>query len=228
VNKLEITTDKQLLAAAGNPQIRLFEVNSNNPQAVLSFDSHSNNVTAVRAAHTRRAPPRAAVRRRRPPGPAAPVRPHGRGVTGRRPAGAQVGFQKDSKWMYSGSEDGTVRIWDLRAPGCQREYQSRAAVNTVALHPNQGELISGARGPAGTAVCVPAGADGAGRERGHAGARRCDLGWPMMKLHAFSVAARPRAPGGRCRAARAGAGRLRPARRRRAQATSTATSASGT
>ena len=47
--------------------------------------------------------------------------------------------------MYSGSEDGTVRIWDLRAPGCQREYQSRAAVNTVVLHPNQGELISGVR-----------------------------------------------------------------------------------
>jgi hypothetical protein len=35
------------------------------------------------------------------------------------------------------------RIWDLRAPGCQREYESRAAVNTVVLHPNQGELISG-------------------------------------------------------------------------------------
>ena len=36
-----------------------------------------------------------------------------------------------------------VKIWDLRAPGCQREYESRAAVNTVVLHPNQGELISG-------------------------------------------------------------------------------------
>ena len=36
-----------------------------------------------------------------------------------------------------------MRIWDLRAPGCQRAYESRAAVNTVVLHPNQGELISG-------------------------------------------------------------------------------------
>jgi G protein beta subunit-like protein len=28
-----------------------------------------------------------------------------------------VGFQKDRKWMYTGSEDGTVKIWDFRAPG---------------------------------------------------------------------------------------------------------------
>ena len=46
--------------------------------------------------------------------------------------------------VSSGSEDGTVKIWDLRAPGAQREYESRSAVNTVVLHPNQGELISGA------------------------------------------------------------------------------------
>lgn len=45
--------------------------------------------------------------------------------------------------MYSGSEDGTVKIWDMRAPGFQREYASRGAVNTVVLHPNQGELVSG-------------------------------------------------------------------------------------
>lgn len=44
---------------------------------------------------------------------------------------------------HTGGEDGTVRVWDLRSPGCQREYGSRAAVNTVVLHPNQGELISG-------------------------------------------------------------------------------------
>ena len=108
VNKLEITSNKQFLAAAGNPQIRLFEVNSNNPQAVANYDGHNGNVTAI-------------------------------------------GFQKDSKWMFSGSEDGTVKIWDLRAPGCQREYASRGAVNTVVLHPNQGELISGTP----ELTCVP-------------------------------------------------------------------------
>ena len=94
VNKLEITPDKQYLAAAGNPHIRLFEVTTNNPQPVLSFDGHQGNVTAV-------------------------------------------GFERDCKWLFSGSEDGTVKLWDVRAQGCQREYESRAAVNTVVLHPNQ-------------------------------------------------------------------------------------------
>ena len=52
-----------------------------------------------------------------------------------------AGFQRDSKWMYTCSEDGTVKIWDLRAPGFQRDYQCKAPVNSVVLHPNQGELI---------------------------------------------------------------------------------------
>lgn len=100
VNKIEITSDKQYLAAAGNPHVRLYEINSSSSQPISSYDGHQGNVTAV-------------------------------------------GFHRDNKWMYTGSEDGTVKIWDLRAPGCQRQYESRAAVNTVVLHPNQGELISG-------------------------------------------------------------------------------------
>lgn len=101
VNKMEITPDKRYLAAAGNPHIRLFQIDSNQPQPVMSYDGHTSNVTAV-------------------------------------------GFQCDGRWMYSGSEDGTVKIWDLRAPPLyQRDYESRAAVNTVVLHPNQTELISG-------------------------------------------------------------------------------------
>jgi G protein beta subunit-like protein len=46
-------------------------VNSNNPNPVVSFDGHTNNVTSV-------------------------------------------GFQKDGRWMYTGCEDGMVKIWDLR------------------------------------------------------------------------------------------------------------------
>lgn len=39
-----------------------------------------------------------------------------------------------------------MRVWDTRTPMVQRTYESRAAVNSVVLHPNQGELISGERG----------------------------------------------------------------------------------
>eukprot|EP01101_Sappina_pedata_P006708 TRINITY_DN3411_c0_g1_i1.p1 TRINITY_DN3411_c0_g1~~TRINITY_DN3411_c0_g1_i1.p1 ORF type:complete len:316 (+),score=108.09 TRINITY_DN3411_c0_g1_i1:27-950(+) len=100
VNKLEITPDKQYIAAAGNPHIRFFEVHTNNQNSVTSFDGHTSNVTSI-------------------------------------------GFQRDGKWMYSCSEDGFIKVWDLRATGCQREYQVGAPVNTLTLHPNQAELISG-------------------------------------------------------------------------------------
>ena len=54
-----------------------------------------------------------------------------------------IGFQRDNRWMYTGSEDGTVRVWDMRASRkCQRTYETPGGVNSVALHPNQGELIA--------------------------------------------------------------------------------------
>jgi G protein beta subunit-like protein len=100
VNRLCITPDKQFLAAAGNPHVRLFEVASQNPNPVVAYDGHTTNVT-------------------------------------------DVGFQKDGKWMFTGSEDGSIKIWDLRAPGCQRNYVCKAPVHSLSLHPNQAELISG-------------------------------------------------------------------------------------
>jgi len=45
--------------------------------------------------------------------------------------------------MYTSSEDHTIKIWDIRAPGCQRNYECSGPVNSVVLHPNQAELISG-------------------------------------------------------------------------------------
>lgn len=47
VNKLEITSDKKLIAAAGNSHIKLFDVNSNSPQETFLYEGHQGNVTAV-------------------------------------------------------------------------------------------------------------------------------------------------------------------------------------
>ena len=44
--------------------------------------------------------------------------------------------------MATSSEDGTVKIWDLRSPNVQRDYNHGSAVNDVVIHPNQGEVIS--------------------------------------------------------------------------------------
>ncbi|BFZ59860.1 TOR complex subunit lst8 [Saitoella coloradoensis] len=53
-----------------------------------------------------------------------------------------VNFHVDGKWMVTSSEDGTVKIWDTRAPSVQRNYDHKVPVNDVAIHPNQGELVS--------------------------------------------------------------------------------------
>jgi len=81
VNKLEITADKSQIAAAGNSQIRIYDVNSNDPQPINSFEGHNGNVTAL-------------------------------------------GFQKDSKWMYSGAgspralHGGGREVLATRPAGC--------------------------------------------------------------------------------------------------------------
>ena len=53
--------------------VRLYEINSNNFNPLLSFDGHVGNATSA-------------------------------------------GFQKDRKWLYSGGEDATAKIWDIRGP----------------------------------------------------------------------------------------------------------------
>ncbi|PSN45751.1 Target of rapamycin complex subunit lst8 [Blattella germanica] len=85
VNALDITPDKQLIAAA-----------------VINYEGVSKNVTGV-------------------------------------------GFQEEGKWMYTGGEDCSARIWDLRSRNlqCQRIFQVSAPVNCVCLHPNQAELVVG-------------------------------------------------------------------------------------
>ncbi|KAJ9109000.1 hypothetical protein QFC21_000326 [Naganishia friedmannii] len=53
-----------------------------------------------------------------------------------------IAFHCEGKWLATGSEDGTIKIWDTRTAGIQRDYYHGSPVNDVVVHPNQGELIS--------------------------------------------------------------------------------------
>lgn len=59
-----------------------------------------------------------------------------------------MGFEVDGRWLYTGSEDGTIRVWDSRTQKCQLCYENhglfeRVSIHSVDLHPNQVELIAG-------------------------------------------------------------------------------------
>ncbi|XP_066869103.1 target of rapamycin complex subunit LST8 isoform X2 [Kogia breviceps] len=86
----------------GYQHIRMYDLNSNNPNPIISYDGVNKNI-------------------------------------------ASVGFHEDGRWMYTGGEDCTARIWDLRSRNlqCQRIFQVNAPINCVCLHPNQAELIVG-------------------------------------------------------------------------------------
>ena len=53
-----------------------------------------------------------------------------------------LAYSSMGKWIVSGSEDCTVKVWDTRSSQVQRNYEHEAPVNDVVIHPNQGELIS--------------------------------------------------------------------------------------
>ena len=117
VNRLQITPDKQFIAAAGNPHIRLYEILSNSSNVVDNNNS-SNGVD----------PPTQQ--------PVLTLEGHSAAVT-------SIGFQKDGRYLYSGSEDGTIKVWDLRNPNYSRSFDSKGGVNSVALRTDRDEFISG-------------------------------------------------------------------------------------
>ncbi|EPQ58379.1 WD40 repeat-like protein [Gloeophyllum trabeum ATCC 11539] len=102
INRLAISPDKRLLAAAIHKKVNIYDIASASSTPLVSFDGqngHKNNVTSV-------------------------------------------SFHSEGKWLVTGSEDGTIKIWDLRSGQLHRNYDNGAPVNDVVVHPNQGELIS--------------------------------------------------------------------------------------
>ena len=53
-------------------------------------------------------------------------------------------FQKDNKWFFTASEDGTLKIFDFKAVGFMRNFDNNGVmINTAVLHPNQGDIYFG-------------------------------------------------------------------------------------
>jgi len=101
LNRLEITPDKQFIAAAGNPLISVYEIDStSSDKPALTIEGHTSNVTSL-------------------------------------------GFHHEGRYLYSGSEDGTIRVWDLRNPKHCRIFDSQSPVNSVTLRIDRDEFISG-------------------------------------------------------------------------------------
>eukprot|EP00118_Oscarella_pearsei_P000733 m.5676 g.5676 ORF g.5676 m.5676 type:complete len:316 (+) comp13768_c0_seq1:27-974(+) len=102
VNALSFTPDLRFVAAAGYQHIRMYDVNSTDPNPVISYDGLTKNVTCV-------------------------------------------GFDVAGKWMFTGGEDKTAKIWDMRASNiqCQRIFQMTDPCTCICLHPNQVQMIIG-------------------------------------------------------------------------------------
>jgi G protein beta subunit-like protein len=121
VNRLEITPDKQFIAAAGNPHVRLYEIQGSGANSA----SRSNSSSATSGGGSSALDPTVLT-----------LEGHTGNVT-------SLGFQKDGRYLYTGSEDGTLKVWDLSNPYCSRSFNVGAPVNSVCLRTDRDELISG-------------------------------------------------------------------------------------
>ena len=57
-----------------------------------------------------------------------------------------VGFQKDSKWLFTSQEDGTLKILDLKKKDEALSFKNPQPINCAILHPNEVEIIFGDEG----------------------------------------------------------------------------------
>ena len=138
VNRLAISPDKRFLAAAANQHVRLYDCSVAAPSNLnLAPGAATATATATATAAGGAAAAAAAAAQPQHGGanPVATFDGHSGNVTG-------IAWHCDAKWLVTGSEDGTLKIWDTRTSRAQRVYDHRAPVNDVVIHPNQGELVS--------------------------------------------------------------------------------------
>lgn len=93
VNRIAISHDKSLLAVAGNPVAKIFDLKAMSSNAVWFLFYFFHCVYFFMHIFFPYCKPI--------------VYPHKTNVTA-------IGFFKESKWLFTGSEDRTVKVWDLR------------------------------------------------------------------------------------------------------------------
>lgn len=135
VNRLSISPDKRFLAAAANTHVRLYDCSQGGMGAGHVPGGASMAGGSSSAAQQAAAQAATAAAHGHGGNPIATLDGHHGNVTA-------IAWHCDAKWLVTGSEDGTLKIWDTRTSRAQRIYDHSAPVNDVVVHPNQGELIS--------------------------------------------------------------------------------------
>ena len=141
VNRLEISPDKQFIAAAGNPAIRVYEVVGDAAAAAAAAAAAGTNPSSQSQ------PPQPSQGggggTTTTPNPPHPQQAAVLTLEGHAGNVTCIGFQKEGRYLYSSSEDGTIKVWDLRNPHACASFRVGAAVNSVTLRTDKDEFISG-------------------------------------------------------------------------------------
>jgi G protein beta subunit-like protein len=127
VNRLAISPDKRFLAAAAHNHVRLYDCSYGGLGSTSAGASSTSGVNGAASGQN--------GNHHGGGNPIATFDGHQGNVT-------SLAWHCDAKWLVTGSEDGTLKIWDTRTSRPQRVYDHRNPVNDVVVHPNQGELVS--------------------------------------------------------------------------------------